>query len=101
MVMKSVKVLGTGCAKCRATVRTIEEVAQELGVAVVIEKVEAVQDIAAYGILATPGVVVDGTVVHAGGLPTRDKVAGWLGGSAGPGGEAGSIASGCACEARG
>ena len=31
-----------------------------------------------YGIMSTPGVVIDGKVVHAGGVPSRDKIAGWL-----------------------
>ena len=76
--VSSVKVLGTGCANCKATVRLIEEVARVLGRPVTIEKVEELQDIMAYGILSTPGVVIDGTIVHAGGLPSRAKVEGWF-----------------------
>lgn len=76
--MKQVKVLGTGCANCRNTVRLIEDVAQERGVAIVVEKVERFEDIAAAGVMRTPGVIVDGKVVHAGGVPSRDAVAGWL-----------------------
>jgi small redox-active disulfide protein 2 len=79
--MKVVKVLGTGCANCRATTQRVEQVAKELGVPIALEKVEAIQEIMAYGILATPGVVVDGEVVHSGGVPTREKIAGWLGSS--------------------
>ena len=70
--MKAVKVLGTGCANCRATVQRVEEVAKELSVPITVEKVEAIQDIMALGILATPGVVVDGQVVHSGGVPSRE-----------------------------
>jgi small redox-active disulfide protein 2 len=76
--MKEVKVLGTGCANCRATVQRVEQVARELGVPIALEKVEAIQDIMAYGILATPGVVIDGKVVHAGGVPAMEKIAGWF-----------------------
>lgn len=76
--MKEVKVLGTGCANCRATVRLIEEVAQAQGVAVQVEKVERIEDIVASGVMRTPGVIVDGKVVHAGGVPNRDAVAAWL-----------------------
>jgi protein-disulfide isomerase len=43
-----------------------------------IDKVQDMQAIIGYGVMATPGVVVDGKVVHAGGLPTRDKIASWL-----------------------
>ena len=80
--MKNVKVLGTGCANCKTTLKLIEEVAAEKGVAVQLEKVEDIQAIMGYGVMSTPGVVIDGTVVHAGGVPSRDKIAGWLSGAA-------------------
>jgi small redox-active disulfide protein 2 len=99
--MKAIKVLGTGCATCRATVQRVEQVAQEMRVPITLEKVEAIQDIMAYGILTTPGVVVDGTVVHSGGIPTREKIAGWLGAAAESGAVAASITSGCGCAVRG
>jgi small redox-active disulfide protein 2 len=73
-----IKVLGTGCAKCKATVALIDEVAKARGVAVDLTKVEALRDIAGYGVMSTPGVVIDGKVVHAGGVPSRDKVEQWL-----------------------
>ena len=76
--MKEVKVLGTGCANCRNTVALIEEVAAEKGVAITLSKVENLPEIMKYGVMSTPGVVVDGKVVHAGGVPERAKVAGWL-----------------------
>jgi small redox-active disulfide protein 2 len=75
---KEVKVLGAGCAKCRATLQLVEEVARQKGVEIQLEKVETIQDIARYGILSTPGVVIDGQVVHAGGVPSRSKVEGWF-----------------------
>ncbi len=77
--MKTVKVLGTGCANCKATVKLIEEIARARDVAIQIEKVENLADIMAYGVMSTPGVVIDGSVVHAGGVPDRRKVEGWLG----------------------
>ena len=76
--MKNIKVLGTGCANCRATVALVESVAKEKGVDISIEKVEDLPDIMSYGVMSTPGVVIDGRVVHAGGVPTRAKVEGWL-----------------------
>ena len=76
--MKTIQVLGTGCANCKATLKLIEEAAAAKGVAVRIEKVEELQDIMRYGVMSTPGVVVDGKVVHAGGIPSRDKIDGWL-----------------------
>lgn len=76
--MKNVKVLGTGCANCRNTIKLIEEVAAEKGVAIELSKVEDLPEIMKYGVMSTPGVVVDGKVVHAGGVPDRARIAGWL-----------------------
>lgn len=76
--MKNVKVLGTGCANCKRTLALIEEVAKTNGVDVQLEKVEDITSIMGYGVMSTPGVVIDGTVVHAGGVPDRKKVEGWL-----------------------
>ncbi len=76
--MKNIKVLGSGCANCKTTLKLIEEVAQARGVAVDLEKVDDMAAILGYGVMSTPGVVVDGKVVHAGGVPDRKKVEGWL-----------------------
>ncbi len=80
MVMKNIKVLGTGCANCRTTLRLIEEAARAMGVAVQLDKVEDIKDIMGFGVMSTPGVVIDGKVVHAGGVPGRDKIEQWLAG---------------------
>ncbi|GAB4401291.1 MAG: thioredoxin family protein [Rhodoferax sp.] len=74
-----IKVLGTGCANCKSTLALIEQVAQAKGVAVTLSKVEELKDIMGYGVMSTPGVVIDGKVVHAGGVPSRAKVEQWLG----------------------
>ena len=66
------------CANCRNTARLVEEVAVALGVPVQIEKIEDMTSIAKYGVMSTPGVVVDGKVVHAGGVPDRKKVESWF-----------------------
>lgn len=76
--MKDIKVLGSGCANCKTTLKLIEEVAQARGVAVKLEKVEDMAAILGYGVMSTPGVVIDGKVVHAGGVPDRKKIEGWL-----------------------
>ena len=73
-----VSVLGSGCSKCRTTIGMIERAAQQAGVAVEIVKVEAPDEILAYGVHATPAVVIDGRVVHSGGLPAHDKVLSWF-----------------------
>jgi small redox-active disulfide protein 2 len=76
--MKEIKVLGTGCSKCRSTIQLIEEVAKSRGAEIQLQKVEQMQEIARYGVMSTPGVVIDGQVVHAGGVPSRGKVEGWF-----------------------
>lgn len=76
--MKDIRVLGSGCAKCKLTLKAIEEVAQQQGVQVNLQKVEHVRDIMAYRVLSTPGVVVDGKVVHVGSVPSRDLIISWL-----------------------
>ena len=76
--MKNVKVLGPGCKRCVATADMVQVQADRLGVPVAIEKVTDYAAIAGYGIAATPGIVIDGKVVHAGGLPKAEDLARWL-----------------------
>ncbi|OIN92415.1 MAG: thioredoxin family protein [Comamonadaceae bacterium CG1_02_60_18] len=56
----------------------IDQVAQAKGVAVKLEMVEELRVIMGYGVMSTTGVVINGKVVHTGGIPSRDKVEGWL-----------------------
>ena len=76
--MKSVKVLGPGCKRCDAAAEMVKTEAAKLGVEVRIEKVTDYAQIASFGIASTPGIVVDGKVVHAGGLPKQEAIGGWL-----------------------
>ena len=76
--MKDIKVLGSGCANCKTTIALIEQIAQEKDVEIKMDKVQDMQAIIGYGVMSTPGVVIDGKVVHAGGVPSRDKIAQWL-----------------------
>ncbi|CAN5566485.1 thioredoxin family protein [soil metagenome] len=73
-----IKVLGTGCANCKTTIALIEQIAQTKGVPIKLEKVQELRDIMGYGVMSTPGVVINGKVVHAGGVPSRDKIEQWL-----------------------
>ena len=73
-----IKVLGTGCANCKTTIALIDQMARDKGVTVKLEKVEELRDIMGYGVMSTPGVVINGKVVHAGGVPSRDKIEQWL-----------------------
>ncbi len=79
--MKDIKVLGPACKSCTTTATTAELVqaaADKLGLPVKIETVTDYAAIAGYGIVSTPGIVIDGKVVHAGGLPKSEDLARWL-----------------------
>jgi len=76
--MKQIKVLGSGCRNCEITANVIAQAARETGVEVESEKVTDIAEIMAYGVMSTPGVVVDGKLVHAGGIPGPDAVRDWV-----------------------
>ncbi len=78
--MKNIKVLGTGCANCKTTYKLIEDAAKAAGIEIELEKVEDMPEIMQYGILSTPGVVIDGKVVHSGGVPGKASIQSWLAG---------------------
>ncbi len=76
--MKNIKVLGPGCRNCETTAKVIAQAAREAGVDVELEKVTDVAQIMSYGVMSTPGVVIDGKLVHAGGVPGPDQVRAWV-----------------------
>lgn len=76
--MKNVKVYGPGCKRCAATEQMVRDAADKLGLEVEVEKVTDQKSIAMAGVMSTPGVSVDGTLVHAGGVPDAAKLEGWL-----------------------
>jgi small redox-active disulfide protein 2 len=78
--MKNIKVLGAGCRNCETTAKLIAEVAAAKGVGIELEKVTDMAAILGYGVMSTPGVVMDGKVVHSGGVPDRKKIEIWLSG---------------------
>ncbi len=73
-----IKVLGSGCSKCRITIGMIETAARALNVEVEIIKIEDRDEIKRLGVSSTPAVMIDGKIVHSGGLPSHYKVQGWL-----------------------
>ena len=78
--MKHVTVYGPGCKRCEATAEMVKNAATTLGIEVEVEKVTDPRAIAMAGVMSTPGVSVDGKLVHAGGLPDATKLKGWLAG---------------------
>lgn len=73
-----IEVLGTGCAKCKATLKMIDELIKSEELDVDLVKVEDIAEIMARGILSTPGVVVNGEMKAVGRVPTRDEVHNWV-----------------------
>ncbi|MDV7142187.1 thioredoxin family protein [Tropicimonas sp. TH_r6] len=76
--MKSIKVYGPGCKRCETTAEMVHNRAAALGEEVEVEKVTDPREIAMAGVMSTPGISVDGKLVHAGGLPDEGKLDGWL-----------------------
>jgi arsenite-transporting ATPase len=74
----NVKVLGSGCSKCRSTIGLIERTAREAGIEFEIVKIESPDAIRAYGVRATPAVVIANRVVHSGGIPSHEEVRAWF-----------------------
>lgn len=69
-----IQILGTGCAKCKKMAEVAEKAAKDLGVEYELEKVTEIVDIMQFGVMSTPGLVLDGKVVVAGKVPTEDKM---------------------------
>jgi small redox-active disulfide protein 2 len=74
----SIKVLGTGCPNCKRLEAIAREAVAELGVEAQVEKVTDIQKIMGYGIMSTPGLVVDEVVRSAGRIPSKAEVTTWI-----------------------
>jgi small redox-active disulfide protein 2 len=70
----TIKVLGPGCINCKTLERRTIEVLSEMSLQAEVEKVEDLDSIVGYGIMRTPGLVIDEKVVWQGGVPTREKI---------------------------
>jgi small redox-active disulfide protein 2 len=69
-----VKILGSGCANCVNLEKATRQAVDELGLEATFEKVTDYADIATYGIMRTPGLVVDEQVLLSGRVPTAGQV---------------------------
>lgn len=77
--MKKVQILGTGCAKCQKLTENAKEAARSLGITIELEKVSDMVEIMKFGILSTPGLVIDGKLVASGKLLQPEEIAPYLG----------------------
>ena len=76
--MLNIKVLGTGCPNCLRLESLCKEVIAENNLEAEIEKVTDLKDIMGYGIMSTPGLVVNDKVISAGKVPTKSTLEHWL-----------------------
>jgi small redox-active disulfide protein 2 len=74
----NVKVLGPGCARCKKLYEEVDKAIRQLGLQATLEKVEKIEEVMRYGVLATPGLVINGKVKAAGRLPSTAELSTWL-----------------------
>jgi small redox-active disulfide protein 2 len=72
--MMEIRVLGSGCSRCNELEKRVKDALAELGVAAGVEHVTDLKQIAAMGVLMTPGLVIDGRVVSQGKVPSKDEL---------------------------
>ena len=77
--VRRIEILGPGCSRCKETYRIVQQVVTEAGAAIEVTKDDSIQRMVEVGLLATPGVVVDGTVVLSGRVPKAGEVRKLLG----------------------
>ncbi|HZK66916.1 MAG TPA: thioredoxin family protein [Chloroflexota bacterium] len=73
-----IKVLGPGCANCVKLEALVTAVISEKGIEATLDHVRDYKEIVGYGVMKTPGLVVDGKVVSYGRIPSKEEISGWL-----------------------
>lgn len=73
-----IKVLGSGCAKCKKTEDLVKQVVDEAKVEATVEKVTDLMQIAGYGVFGTPAIVIDGEVKCVGKIPSKQEILNWI-----------------------
>ena len=73
-----IEILGTGCPKCKKLMELTVEAVNETGVDAEIKKVDQINDIINYGVMITPALAIDGKVVAAGKIPSKEEIKNWI-----------------------
>jgi small redox-active disulfide protein 2 len=76
-----VKILGSGCSKCNRLEERVRQLVEKHQLPIEVEKVTDLQEIIKYGIMMTPGLVVDGVVKSVGSIPKDDQLLAWMKGT--------------------
>lgn len=70
----NIKILGTGCARCRALSKAVREITDQMQADITIEEVKDMKQILEYPILSTPGLVIDEQLVYHGQVPKKEEI---------------------------
>jgi small redox-active disulfide protein 2 len=76
-----IQILGSGCTRCNTLEQKVRSLNEEHALNHEIEKVTDIREIVKYGILSTPGLVVDGVVLCAGSIPKDEQLLAWMKGT--------------------
>jgi small redox-active disulfide protein 2 len=73
-----IRILGTGCPRCDEVEKRTMNVLAELHVAADVQKVKDIKEIAKYGVLGTPGLVINGKIKSSGRIPSLEEIKSWI-----------------------
>ena len=73
-----IEILGMGCPKCKKLTGIVTETVKELGISAEIVKVDQISDIMNYGVMITPALAIEGKVVVAGRIPSKEEIKKWI-----------------------
>jgi small redox-active disulfide protein 2 len=73
-----IEVLGTGCPKCKLLESLVKETVDEMGLKAEIIKITEIDKIIEYGVMMTPALVINGSIVCSGKIPSKEEIKGWL-----------------------
>jgi len=76
--MISIKILGSGCAKCKTLTTKVQELVAKNNLPATVTKVDDIMEIMKYGILSTPGLVINEKVKSVGNIPKDEQILTWI-----------------------